>query len=226
EAALTFSGEAKPLAADRLRRTFRVVPDGFPIVASKSDLLERSATSELVLPETWIAGTLKMGVAVYPSTLADLQKGLDALLREPGGCFEQTSTSNYPNLLILDYLKESDQTKPEVEKRARDMLARGYQLLTAYECPKTAEKNRQGFEWFGSADQQHEALTAYGLLQFRDMSRVMDVDATMVQRTTGFLMAQRDGKGGFKRNARALDTFGRAPENITNAYIVWALTSS
>ena len=44
-------------------------------------------------------------MTVYPSTLADLQKGLEGMLREPGGCFEQTSTSNYPNLLILDYLK-------------------------------------------------------------------------------------------------------------------------
>jgi hypothetical protein len=218
--------ELRITGADIIRRAFRVVPDGFPIVAARSDVLEKSATNEVVLPESWIEGTLKMNVAVYPSTLADLQKGLDALLREPGGCFEQTSTSNYPNLLILDYLRETDQTKPELEKRARDMLARGYQKLVAFECPKTSAKNRQGFEWFGSADQQHEALTAYGLLQFRDMSRVMDVDGTMIQRTTGFLMAQRDGKGGFKRNARALDTFGRAPENITNAYIIWALTSS
>jgi hypothetical protein len=213
-------------SSDKIRRTIRVVPDGFPILASKSDLLEKSATSEIVLPETWIKGTLKAQVSVYPSTLADLQKGLDALLREPNGCFEQTSTSNYPNLLILDYLKESDQTKPELEKRARDLLARGYQKLTAFECPKTGEKDRTGFEWFGQTDQQHEALTAYGLLQFRDMSRVMDVDPNLIQRTRGFLLAQRDGKGGFKRNPRALDTFGRAPENVTNAYIVWAITGS
>ena len=66
----------------------------------------------VTLPETWVKGTLKCQVQVYPSTLADLQKGLEALLREPSGCFEQTSTSNYPNLLILDYLKESDQAKP------------------------------------------------------------------------------------------------------------------
>ena len=32
--------------------------------------------------------------------------------------------------------------------------------------------------------------------------------------------------GGFARNTRALDTFGRAPDHITNAYIVWALTES
>src|SRR5262249_19941618 len=42
--------------------------------------------------------------------------------------------------------------------------------------------------------------------------------------TKQYLLAQRDGKGGFKRNPRALDTFGRAPDNVTNAYIVWALT--
>src|SRR5262249_42338909 len=29
-----------------------------------------------------------------------------------------------------------------------------------------------------------------------------------------------------ERNTRALDTFGRAPEHITNAYIVWSLTET
>src|SRR5579862_9076019 len=67
-------------------------------------------------------------------------------------------------------------------------------------------------------------MTAYGLLQFRDMAKVSDVDAQMLERTRKYLMEQRDGKGGFKRNPQALDTFGRAPDNITNAYIVWALT--
>src|SRR5262249_21257887 len=152
-------------------------------------------------------------------------KGLDALLREPNGCFEQTSTTNYPNLLILDYLKESDQAKPEVERRARDLLARGYQKLTSFECQKPGS-GREGYEWVGGAAPPHEALTAYGLLEFRDMARVYDVDPVMLQRTKSYLLSQRDGKGGFKRNPRALDTFGRAPEDVTNAYIVWALTES
>ena len=69
-------------------------------------------------------------------------------------------------------------------------------------------------------------MTAYGLLQFRDMARVYPVDATMIERTRNYLVSSKDGKGGFQRNARALDSFGRAPEDITNAYIVWALTES
>ncbi|HEX5273288.1 MAG TPA: alpha-2-macroglobulin family protein, partial [Gemmataceae bacterium] len=198
------SGETVPFAADRIARTFAIVPDGFPVVGSKSDLLEGTAVNDVALPETWVKGTLKCRVQVYPSTLAALQQGLEAMLREPNGCFEQTSTTNYPNVLILDYLKETDQARPEVESRARDLLKRGYQKLTAFECPKTATSSKQGYEWFGAPDGAHEALTAYGLLQFRDMARVQDVDPVMLERTRQYLLSQRDGKGGFKRNPRAI----------------------
>ena len=53
-----------------------------------------------------------------------------------------------------------------------------------------------------------------------------EVDPAMLKRTEDFLMSRRDGKGGFLRNPRALDSFGRAPDDVTNAYIVWALTES
>jgi hypothetical protein len=222
-AALTFAGKSGAFA-DATENRFTVVPEGFPIVGSASDLLEGSATQTVTLPDTWVKGTLKVQANVYPSTLADLQKGLDGLLREPNGCFEQTSTTNYPNLLILDYLKQSDQANPVVERRARELLARGYQKLTSFECTNPAKQAQEGYEWFGGTAPAHEALTAYGLMQFRDLAKVQDVDQQMLQRTRQYLLAQRDGKGGFKRNPRALDTFGRAPDDVTNAYIVWALT--
>jgi hypothetical protein len=225
EAQLRFDGRADSFT-DSVQRTFRVVPEGFPIVASQSDMLEGTARHELILPDTWIKGTLKYQVAVYPSTLADLQKGLEALLREPNGCFEQTSTTNYPNVLILDYLKETDQARPELRHRAQDLLGRGCQKLTSFECLNPGKNQREGYEWFGGTAPAHEALTAYGLMQFRDMARVYDVDKNMVARTQTYLMSRKDGKGGFQRNPRALDTFGRAPDHITNAYIVWALTES
>jgi hypothetical protein len=226
EAVLVFTGKTEPFAYDGVKATFRVAPEGFPVAESHSDVLEGSASQTVTLPETWVKGTLKCQVQVYPSTLADLQKGLDSLLREPNGCFEQTSTSNYPNLLILDYLKESNQTKPEVESRARELLGRGYTKLTSFECTNTAKNDKEGYEWFGGTAPAHEALTAYGLLQFRDMARVRDVDPAMLKRTQDYLMSRRDGKGGFQRNPLALDSFGRAPDDVTNAYIVWALTES
>src|SRR5438094_2612110 len=58
------------------------------------------------------------------------------------------------------------------------------------------------------------------------MAKVHDVDQNRVERARQYLMSRKDGKGGFQRNPRALDSFGAAPDNITNAYIVWALTES
>jgi len=225
EAKLQFGGQSGRFTDTVLGRV-KVVPEGFPVVGSQSDMLEKTARHSLVLPESWIPGTLKYQVTVYPSTLADLQKGLEALLREPNGCFEQSSTTNYPNVLILEYLRETEQAKPELTRRAQELLGRGYQKLTSFECTNQSKNQREGYEWFGGTAPAHEALTAYGLLQFRDMAKVCDVDKAMVDRTKTFLMSRKDGKGGFQRNPRALDSFGRAPEHITNAYIVWALTES
>jgi hypothetical protein len=224
---LLLTAKSVPFAADRVRRTFAVVPEGFPQVGKVSDVLEKVETRTVELPETWVPGTLQCQLQVFPSTLADLQKGLEAMLRQPGGCFEQSSSSNYPNVLILSYLKASDQAVPEVEQRARQLLNSGYQQLTSFECLDPQQRTqRRGYEWFGQTAPPHEALTAYGLLEFRDMERVFPVDKAMIERTRKYLLDQRDGQGGFKRNPRALDTFGRAPQHITNAYIVWALTES
>ncbi|MFO0809348.1 MAG: alpha-2-macroglobulin family protein [Gemmataceae bacterium] len=213
------SGESTDLHFSRLP----IVPEGFPVQGAFSDALERVARHEVVLPETWVRGTLKCSLNVFPSTLSELQKGLEGLLAEPGGCFEQTSTSNYPNALVLQYLKENDRANPDLMRNARAMLDRGYAKLTAFEVP--GEQRREGFEWFGQSP-AHEALTAYGLMQFKDMARVTDVDPMIIDRTRAFLLSRRDGKGGFTRNQLALDTFGRAPADVTNAYIVWAVTEA
>jgi hypothetical protein len=210
---------------DTIVRTIRVVPDGFPGVGSFSDMIEKRAAGSVTLPKDVVPGSLKVRLEVYPTSMADLVKGLDGLLREPYGCFEQTSTSNYPNTLILDYMNQTNQANPEVAKRAKDLLAKGYARLTSFECPDTPEKRKHGFEWFGAADMQHEALTAYGLLQFKDMARVSPVDPQLIKRTQEFLLSRRDGKGGFTQNPRALHSWGASKE-VVNAYIVWALVES
>src|SRR5438067_5837617 len=223
EARLIISGQAGNIT-DRVERSFRIVPQGFPVVGAFSDVLEKSATTEIVLPDGVLPGSLNCRVTAYHSTLADLQQGLESLLREPHGCFEQTSSSNYPNLLILDYLKQAHQDKPEVARRAQELLKSGYAKLTSFECLDTDKNAKQGYEWFGGTAAPHEALTAYGLMQFRDLARVQDVDPAMVERTYRYLLSRKDGKGGLQRNPRALDSFGRAPQQITDAYIIWALS--
>jgi hypothetical protein len=97
-------------------------------------------------------------------------------------------------------------------------LEKGYKRLIGYECKSG------GYEWFGE-DPGHEALTAYGLMEFSDMAEVFPVDTAMLSRTREWLLKQRDGKGGFNRGRRALHTWVVDPD-VSNAYITWALLSA
>ena len=155
---------------------------------------------------------------VYPSTLADLQKGLEGLLREPCGCFEQTSTSNYPNVLILDYLQGSRPGRsPRSTAQARELLDRGYGKLTSFECPNTARRAKEGYEWFGGTAPPHEALTAYGLLQFRDMAaatRRGSDDARADPQATCW-PARRQGRLQAERRAPSTPSAGRRSTSPT-----------
>ncbi len=94
-----------------------------------------------------------------------LAGGLAGLIREPSGCFEQTSSSNYPNVMVLSFLEANGVAAPDLVAKTRQKLERGYNRLVGHETKK------KGYEWFG-ASPPHEALTAYGILQFEDMKRV------------------------------------------------------
>lgn len=205
---------------DKLDKKIRVVPLGFPFEVSASG----TAKGGLVQKHDFdlagaLPGSIKATVTMYPSPVASMTKGMEAMIREPGGCFEQTSSSNYPNIMVLSYLASSDAADAQLVQRTQGTLDRGYKLLTGYET------KQKGYEWFGQTP-GHEALTAYGLMEFADMAKVYDVDPAMVARTADWLMSRRDGKGGFLRSTQALDSFGRAGEATTNAYIMWALAEA
>ncbi len=208
-------------SSDEVVREIRVAPAGFPIAKDFGGILESqgNVAHPVEIPGEVAPGSLAVQATVYPTPLATLAKALEALLREPGGCFEQTSSSNYPNVMVLQYLRSHQGADPAVALRAAEMLERGYRKLVSFECKK------EGYEWFGG-DPGHEALTAYGLLEFTDMAQVMSVDAQMLGRTRAWLLSRRDGKGGFQKNDRALDSFGRAPKDVTDAYIAWALVEA
>ena len=203
---------------DAFVQPIKIGPKGFPvsIAFSGQDL---SKTYSVSLSDV-VDGSLQASLTAYPNVVNDLMKGIESIIREPSGCFEQTSMSNYPNIMAMSYMKETGMDNPELFASIDQKLDRGYKRLTSYE---TKEK---GYEWFGSSP-GHEALTAYGLMQFNDMKHVYaDVSNEMVQRTSKWLMSRKDGKGGFKKNPRALDQFGRASEEVTNAYIVYALSEA
>ena len=200
---------------DAFAQNLKVVPKGFPVTASFSG--DKGESEYEVDLRNVVKGSIKVKLTAFPSVVSDLLTGVDGILREPGGCFEQTSMSSYPNAMVMDYLKTSDTKDEKLLAYAGGMLDRGYKRLTTFET------SSKGFEWFGKAP-GHEGLTAFGLMQFNDLKKVYEgVDQKMVDRTANWIMSQKDGKGGFKRNSYALHAFGQISEDVMNGYIVYAL---
>ena len=104
------------------------------------------------------------------------------------------------------------------KRRTVSLLRRGYRKLTSYEC------STLGYEWFGN-DPGHEALSAFGLMQFSEMASVIAIDRDMLNRTRKWLLSRRDGKGGFQRNQRHLHVWS-VQQNVVNAYLLWALSQA
>jgi hypothetical protein len=207
--------------SDQVQKKIRVVPLGFPFEVGASGSVKGGAQAAKhdIEVNNALPGTLHASVTMFPSLVAAMTQGMEGMLREPGGCFEQTSSTNYPNVMILSYLGANDASDAQLLQKTHGQLDRGYKILTGYETPQ------KGYEWFGKSP-GHEALTAYGLMEFADMANVYDVDRTMLDRTAAWLSSRRDGKGGFLRSSEALDSFGRANEDTTNAYVVWALAEA
>ncbi|MFN0202165.1 MAG: alpha-2-macroglobulin family protein, partial [Bacteroidia bacterium] len=202
--------------SDKIEQEIKIIPKGFPVaIAGSGTDATQTFNIDIVNPVDF---SIQANLSCYPSSLSEMMSGLEGMLQEPGGCFEQVSSSNYPNILVLDYLQATKQIKPEISKRAKTLIEKGYKMLTAY------ESKSGGFEWFGG-DPGHEGLTAYGLMEFMDMKKAgLSVDEKMLSRTAQWLMDRRDEKGGFKRNPRALHEFGLTDEQTMSAYIVWALS--
>jgi hypothetical protein len=207
---------------DRFEQEIEVFAKGFPAaIALSGEAQDKTYSFEITNP---VMGTNKATFTAFPSVLDDLLAGIESILREPYGCFEQTSSSTYPNLLVMDYLSVQKNLNAEQQKaleKAKSLTEQGYKRLISF------ESKDKGYEWFG-ANPAHEALTAYGLMEFKDMAAVTGnlVDEQMLTRTTNWLMERKDGKGGFKRNPQALDAFGGADDDITNAYITYSLSEA
>jgi len=214
-AKLTIRGQLQNATDDRIEHV-EILPRGFPHAESRAGSLAGLTTTALVIPDDAARRNAKLAVRFYPSPLATIEQGLQGILRKPHGCFEQASSSNYPNVMALRLMQANGDNIPSIAAMARGLLPDGYRKITGYECSK------KGYEWWGK-NPGHAALTAYGLMQFHDMSQVYDVDQDMVARTRQWLLDKRDGKGGFVTGEGRYGHFWGGSAATRSAYIALAL---
>ena len=215
------NGEAD--RADIVVREIEVVPNGREQNLVFNGRLENAVEHQVNFPAGSIPDASKIYVRLYPGPLSQVIEGMDSLLRMPFGCFEQTSSVTYPNVLALDYMKRTKKLTPEVHAKAEGFISHGYQRLLTFEVMGG------GFSWFGQAP-ANKILTSYGLMEFSDMAKVYDVDPRLITRTQAWLAAQQQLDGSWKPdtsfiNEGATNRFNTDVLRIT-AYIAWSLENT
>jgi hypothetical protein len=208
---------------DVVVREIEVVPNGQEQDLVFNGTLDSTVKHELKFPAASIPDATSILVRLYPGPLSQVIEGMDSILRMPGGCFEQTSSSTYPNVLALDYMKRTKKLTPEIHAKAEGFIANGYQRLLTFEVPGG------GFSWFGQAP-ANKILTAYGLMEFSDVSKVSDVDSRLIERTGDWLARQQQADGSWKPdtsfiNEGATNRYNSDVLRIT-AYIAWSLAAT
>lgn len=207
--------------SDAVERAVRVVPDGKGFSTALSGALAQGEASEQVsYPANAVPGSGELSLSIYPAFLSSVVSGMESMLQAPSGCFEQTTSTTWPNVLVLRYLRDTKQSTPELELKAEGFISAGYQRLLTFEHPAG------GFSWFGTQDPApYLSVTAFGLMEFADMSAVYDVDPAMVSRTADWLANQQKPDGTWPGDMTEFFSFHTSIVRNT-AFVVWSLASA
>ncbi|MFH1531192.1 MAG: MG2 domain-containing protein [Pseudomonadota bacterium] len=226
--ALLVTGQGSKGLADAVRRTVEVRPDGREVTVAtggtfNTEKKRDAATMELTFPADTVPGSRRAMVQILPGLTSHVVQGMDSLLKLPGGCFEQTSSSAWPNVLALKYLKDTEQGTPELEMKAMQYVNAGYQRILTFECPSG------GFNWWQGDPIGNVILSAFGMMMLRDTQAVYGaVDDLVIDRAFRFLTSrqQSDGSWGEDRHLHAGNENLGAGQLRSTCYISWALGAS
>ncbi len=200
---------------DGLERTVEVHPAGMRAHQTHSGTLGAGEEAGLdVVLEHAQAGSVDAHLVLLPSTLSLILDGLEGMLTFPSGCFEQTSSKHYPNLLVLEHLSTQPDADPRAVARARKLVKAGYEALQRFMVADG------GLTWFGHG-KGDALMTAFGLLQWTQTHKVYPVPRRQRRALASWLLTRRDGRGGF-----ATDVHDERRQVAVNAYITYALCES
>lgn len=209
--------------SDAIERVADIEPNGKLLETTASGRLSGMVSETVTFPADAIAEAGNLLVKIYPGMFSQAVEGLDSILQMPFGCFEQASSTTYPNVLVLDYMKTTGQVTPAIQMKAEGLINNGYQQLMTFEV------TGGGFSWFGEAP-ANKILTAFGIMQFFDMARVHTVDPALLQRTQQWLLKQQQADGSWKADEQYLhqESWSRIQNSQLppTSYITWGLTYS
>lgn len=205
-----------PLLSDAVARPVLVEAEGVEERQGASGMLAGIRVHHLRLPESLVPDTTGVEVTLEPDVISSTWGSFEGLLRRPHGCFEQTSSTTYPNILVMRHLRQGKGSQA-ARKQAESFLAQGYQRLTTFEVGRSG-----GFSLFGHAPAQ-PMLSAFGLGQFHDLGTVMTVDRAIIRRVQRYLLSQQRADGSFRPEGSLIESGSQNPSKVVTATAYVAL---
>jgi len=205
---------------DAVEKSTLILPTGMEIPKLIVGRAEAETPLHFTLPTPEIGRLDSAILKLFPTPVAYALDGLESMLQEPYGCFEQTTSVNYPNILILRYLKASGKEKPEVRKRAENLLLQGYQKLLTFQA------SSGGFSLY-PGEPVSPALSALGLHQLVDLKEVLGVGEESLKKVVAYFQKSQSEDGSYNLD----DSYGgygggKDIESVLvqTAFVQWALT--
>lgn len=187
-----------PLAGDGVQRILQVEPEGvahFLNIALFVDLkdvssLEKTLNAEI--PEEAVPDSVRAEITCVGDLLGGTIKNANRLIRLPSGCGEQNMLNFVPNIVILNYLRATNQSKLDIEAKAKRFTEKGYQRELTY-------RHADGsFSAFGKTDRSGSTwLTAFVAKSFRQAAAHIDVDENVIGDALKWLSKTQKADGSF-----------------------------
>ncbi len=227
--ALTVYGMGTGMS-DAVQRTVEVKPDGKEVVTAWSarftndgeNISDDLVSQQVDLPQNIIPGSHNIVVQILPGLSSHIVGGMDSMLQLPGGCFEQTTSSAWPNVLAMRYLTLTGQVTPEIEMKAMEYINIGYQRILTFECASG------GFNWWEGDNPGNSILSAVAIQMLTDTQEVYPtVDLAVRDRAADYLFTTQksDGSWGEEEHLHAGNENLGAGSLRATCYITWSLAA-
>ncbi|WP_276878525.1 alpha-2-macroglobulin family protein, partial [Chryseobacterium joostei] len=194
----------------------KVEEKGFPHYFSKIN--NNTEDIKFSIPE-YINGSFYSSYYVFENSALQMFEDLERLKKEPYGCFEQLSSTVYPNIFILDYLKSSKKIDSSTESLVIRNLKKGFQKMLSY-------KNKDGGIGYFNTAESDVSLSAFALMEFTDLKKYVVVDPKLIQGLSSFILSKKNGNGLFevRKEYESRTTPYSERSWSRNMYVVYALS--
>ncbi|XP_061165105.1 CD109 antigen-like [Saccostrea echinata] len=193
-------------ASDAIIRTLKVEPEGVekefnnPVLIKTGNSGIYSEDVAISFPPNTVNGSRRIRASVIGDLMGSSINGVDSLLRMPYGCGEQNMLNFAPNIFVQKYLTITNNLTPNLEKKAKEYMIKGYQRQMTYVHADGS------YSAFGKSDASGSTwLTAFVVKSFSQALGFITIDENVVKKAVTWLVSQQNENGTFREPGRVLN---------------------